>query len=501
MSKSARTLFFLNIAALLGLSVWFRVVHLDRIPGVGGDDAWVTMQIRQFWSNQDFTFITPTHRLVSPTYTLVVALFQMFPVTNFWWLKLPTLLAGLALPPLFYFLFRRFFSRDLLLSLTALVAASPFLIAYSRAMGEMSQLPLAVTVVLWCLLARHIGWTVVAFLWALTIHPSVIFLFPTLLAFFIHFWREDTIRLRPRTLLFACCAVLGLVTWQIWIYPYDYGAILRSVYISATQPQVTRGFLVGLSRVFSGLSAIQDFAGPLALPVAGVVDALTLAFLAGVFFLARRTGVLFWGLILSFVVQYFISGMSTVETGRERFSIYLTVPLVVLIGLAAKRFPKIAPWFLILIAWLQLGLFQMSYFESFHQTGGSPGFSYRTGAREPKQTIFEWIQKDKNIFSWRSNRIVTENWSYYWPLAYLDSPKKNFEIFTVDHESFGRNFDRLISGPSNIDAEFRNGAYFVGTPGGVLSEFLETFPTDQILKFEALDSSGQPVLSVFRLRN
>ena len=172
--KERRIQLLLNIAILLclGAAIILRFVDLDNIPGLNGDDAWLATQIRNLIAGRAYTIETPTHRWVAPTYIFAQGLFQLLPWTNIIVLKMPIALASVAGVLAIPLLFQKILSRTELAIATLIVACMPIHVAYARSLGELSQVGLAMAVVMALVYRGRILWALMALALASTIHPT-----------------------------------------------------------------------------------------------------------------------------------------------------------------------------------------------------------------------------------------------------------------------------------------------------------------------------------------
>ena len=506
---------YLNAILVIAFGLIFRFLDLDHIPGITGDDSWLAIQIKQMFAGEDFTFITPTHRLVSPLHILLCIPFYILPTTSLWLLKMPTLISGLAVVPLVYFLFRKTLAKDTLAVLLILVSTLPISILYSRSLGEMSQLVLAMPVVLYFLMNKRIWLGLLAMAISLTIHPSCIFLMPLVLCLIVfQVWNDKFFN--KKALVLPLVVFIGVLGWQIWIYPYAWEPIFRSVQLSLTDFDTFANFLQGFVRVYSGANALENFAGPIPSGSLLWMDVLASVFLGfslvgGGILIWRRekkwnlTLVILLGVFLSAVLQYLVSGIHTVKVGYERFALYLAVPMAVLLSLIFDGVFKEKKWrtvglsFAVFIGWAQLLNVQIHFFDLIKKTGGQSVVIYRSAEIDPKLTAYEWMANQQKMSPGPSKKVVTEDWSLFWPTSYLDSQAKIFEVLTLDYLAFDKSFKKLLIGREAIGAALNEGAIFMGFPGGPVEQMFSLFPKEQIVRKDFLDYSGRVALTVWQV--
>ena len=161
---------FYVLVFLVAVSILMRWIGLDHWPGISGDEAWSAAQGRLFLRGEPYTWITPTRRIVTPTYALPTLLLQAFFPPNAWLLRLPAFLAG-ALTAIFsYPLLKRVLDQPKARIAAAWTACLALHIAYSRIGWEMSQTLPATLLVAYFALRGSIWKTALALIVATIIH-------------------------------------------------------------------------------------------------------------------------------------------------------------------------------------------------------------------------------------------------------------------------------------------------------------------------------------------
>src|ERR1700730_14496009 len=56
----------LNLLLLFATSLWFRVIDLENIPGINGDEAWCGVQAIHCLAGENFKIWTPTGHILNP---------------------------------------------------------------------------------------------------------------------------------------------------------------------------------------------------------------------------------------------------------------------------------------------------------------------------------------------------------------------------------------------------------------------------------------------------
>jgi hypothetical protein len=118
---------------VLAFNLTFRLLWLDRLPGVNGDEAWYGVQVQRCIQGMPWSSRTPTGLPINPLLFSTEWLLLQFCEPSFWILRLPIVIwsaAGLALT---YVLYQWVYGeRSESLFLVCLTACLPAHVAYSR---------------------------------------------------------------------------------------------------------------------------------------------------------------------------------------------------------------------------------------------------------------------------------------------------------------------------------------------------------------------------------
>ncbi len=175
------------LAVLLVVACWMRVVDLDHVPGINGDEAWYGVQLLRIQSGEPFAWRTPTGNLLNPFYFGLLAAVHAILPPSFWALRLPAAISGLATLALNFSLCRRVFDRRTAAVTTLGLAVLPINLAYSRFGWDSCQSVAAVLVATYSALAalqrrpgylRWLSGSLLASLAAVLIHPTNVFVVP-----------------------------------------------------------------------------------------------------------------------------------------------------------------------------------------------------------------------------------------------------------------------------------------------------------------------------------
>ena len=122
-----------NALGILAVAVVLRVIKLDNIPGVNGDEAWMGVQaMAALRHDRLFSWRTPTGNPLNLFFFLrELALHAIWP-PSFGLLRLPAVVSGLAALAVNFWLCRKVFGPRTAWLLTVLLAVLPVNIVYSR---------------------------------------------------------------------------------------------------------------------------------------------------------------------------------------------------------------------------------------------------------------------------------------------------------------------------------------------------------------------------------
>src|SRR5258708_3583938 len=87
----------INLVLIFSFALFLRLFSLSNIPGINGDEAFTTVQMKEMALGKTVTLWVPTQRLLSPIYGAWVFLTQaIFPI-SFWTVRAPAAIAGITL--------------------------------------------------------------------------------------------------------------------------------------------------------------------------------------------------------------------------------------------------------------------------------------------------------------------------------------------------------------------------------------------------------------------
>jgi hypothetical protein len=495
------------VAVLLIVAVAFRVADLDHLPGVNGDEAYYGSIVMAQRAGLRPKLVSGSGLPLNPFYTGVLYLIHaIHPAPSFQLLRLPALLAGLALLALAYPLLVRVFDKPTALAATLLLACLPAAIAYSRFGWDQSQAPLAALLCLYFALRRQVLGAVVMFLIALAIHPINVFLLPILLGPIAVEISAKVVAADPPTrhrLLFwvigGSLAVLALaVVALLLLVPGDivrrWGENLLPE--AGSRLLDLRGwarFAARYGDLLTGGTIYRYIAGPLPTGLTwlerGLFGPMLLALLVvGVrrFHRERNTTALglVGGLALSLLAFYVLVGPRLIGPGLERYAMFLLTPSAVVLAVLWRSLSDVPRWphwsgLLAVCGGLLVG-FSFHYFGPLLETGGEAHRTFRTAAVEPKQAAFAAIVARTGG---QPATVLAEDWWTFFPLYYLAGNRPELRVVWCEKAT-----DDLAPGRR----------FLVGFAGGPCDLWLaQNAPgrASQTIR----DYAGRPVLHVWDL--
>ncbi len=329
-----------------------RLVWLDRLPGIDGDEAWYGVNVQvfrdggvPFWRKSVGNPLNPFHSL--PLLALSYVMAARAPL-----LRAPEVIWGILAIAIAYPMFAGGIGRRGAALVAVLLALSPAAIAYSRFGWDPSGTPLACVLALGFAFRQQPVAAAISSLGAIVIHPTNIFIVPIVLSVFapaLHRrYRALSSPARRRLQLGAGLLVALVTPLALWVL--DTLATRPNTTIPSVEIVLQRAFTpgawaataTGALRMFSGATTITDMAGPLpalaltALDVVAIAVLVCPVLLALVrfrsarpngdspvrFFGGDRPQSLMWlsaGFLASLAAFHIVAGPTALMPGRERY--------------------------------------------------------------------------------------------------------------------------------------------------------------------------------------
>jgi hypothetical protein len=490
------------VVAITGVAA--RLLLLDRLPGINGDEAWYGANIQALLSGQPSFWFTPSGNPLNPLHSGPLAvLLLMFPPT-LTLLRLPEVLWSILAVAIAFPLLRGSIGRGPALITTMLLAASPVAIAYGRLGWDPSGSIFITLVAVGLAMQDRPLAAAAAGLVTLAVHPTNVFVAPILVAAWMpHGLRRYTAatasQRRWAAIVAGIVALLGVVVLA---------ALLRAAANNPNTPlpsiAVATGrtfslaawgqLVMGIARLYSGSSTLTYIAGPPAYASALLAQVIGITALVG---LAVRRGPsnvpvhgwLLAGMAASVVLFMIAAGPGALEPGYERYALFLLVPLIIVVALGlVTLFERRATLVALVVSTGLLIVTTSGYFAPLLTTGGAAHIAFRTGPVEPKQAAADFIRAQAAT----GVLVVCHDWWSYWPLRYLlHGDDRIIVSIAADANLPPGVSDRLPTAPTAHGAA----TYEVVLEGGDGSAGVAR----RVPVFTATDAAGRPVVHVFRV--
>lgn len=492
-----------------------RLLALDRLPGLNGDEAWYGVNVQEmldggspFWHTGIGNPLNPLHS--GP----LLAITAIVPQPSFVVVRATEAAYGVLAVALVYPLFRRAIGVRASLIATLLIALSPIAIAYSRFGWDPSGTPLIGLVAIALAMRNQPLAAAAACVAAWFVHPTNVFVWPVVAAAFaphaIDRYRAASSQSRRRLqvgVVVAMAAALPVVAWFLVRVAANQNTSLPSIAMvieRLTSPSIWVTVGIGVGRMFAGVSSAQHISGPWSPSAIAVVDALTVA-------LVMTSAVLCWlhrvhmrwvmgGVILALGAFIVIAGPDAVVPQHERYALSFLVPLLLVVAVGAdalleRRF-AIGSAMVALTTVMFAASAAAGYFAPLITDGGRSLESFRTGAVEPKAAAYAFIRDDS-----RGSQVsvIAQDWWTYWPLRYLSRPEAGrirIDVLPGANMPGGERPAGAPVPPPQIGAVKR---YAVLFETGLEWAALRQKGTQPL--FTATDPRGRPILHVVALRN
>ena len=489
MSTRERRILTVMVAVLLATGVWFRLLRLDSVPGLSGDEGWWGMQALAWLAGRPYETRTTSGNPTDLCFLVPVALLHAIGSPSFALLRAVPVAANVLALAVGYILVRRLYGETTAWIHTVALAVLPTAIAHSRICQDPSQSVLWSGLVVYLALLgvsergaawRWLAGAVVLFPVAVWTHPTNVFVAPFLLLPIMAALGPRLPDSRRARIGLAATALgaagVGLIAaWLGFASVARLYPALDRPWLSLALGRLADGgqwleFAANNVRLFNGLTIYHYFSGarPWALPYdAGVILAVILAGGGFVLGAARRRSPLDAGLVAgcagTWLLFYAFAGPQALRPHSERWGLCLLVPasLVLARGIGAwiAHAPRLR-WMPIgaasLAAAALLGSFHVNYFQMFARTGGRSHLTYVTAPIEPKRQALSRILA--GAAGAARVEIATRQWWLYWPIAYLATPHRTVSVrFDADPaQAVGP--DTLARGTARFFVEF------AGTP-------------------------------------
>lgn len=500
----------LLVALLTGLAV--RTWALDRLPGINADEAWYGVNVEAFLNGERPFLRTGVGNPLNPLHSLPLLVLSSVFAPSAALLRVPSVIWGLAAMLFAFPLLVRPLGQRAALLTALLLSILPAAVAYSRLGWDPSDTPAVALLAVGCALGNRPLLAALAWLVAMAVHPTNVFLAPIVVMAWAPFalvrYRSATLQQRwivrvIAAVLLALLIVLGFALRNS-IGPDTSLPSIAMIAGRIGSPGAWLDLMLGVTRLFSGVTVARYIGGPVADLPAVLADLVTLtAFAMPIVFgwkTFARAGAsgpwLLAGIAASLVAFHVVAGPEALQPGRERYGMFLLTPLVILcaIGFAAgtERMPRAS---FAITALLCLTLFAVligGYFAPLIRRGGDTHQAFRTGPVEPKAAAYTFI---RNASGADNVEVIAEDWWLYWPLKYLASRDAHVFVNIMPTAAVPGGL-RPAGAPAPAPPPNPQKRFAVVFDGGAAWSRMRS---DSTTVFSALDPIGRPILHVLEL--
>jgi 4-amino-4-deoxy-L-arabinose transferase-like glycosyltransferase len=487
------------VAAAVGMRAW----GLDHVPGVNGDEAWYGVQMLELRDGRG-AWTTPRGNLLNPFFSAPIFLMHLVFEPDFWILRVPALLSGLALIPLTFVFVRRLADEPTAVFATLLAAVLPINLAYSRHGWDPSQSTLVVLITLFCAARRRWWWLAASLLAAAIVHPTNVFVVPVvaIVALAASLGPRDAKSSGSWRSVLALAAVAVPMLCYVLLIPRGSSRAFTGVAERLGDGAAWAEFVVLFSRLFSGVTAYEYFAGDpgwhatlvhdvgfwfLCLPVVALAVRRSAAL--------RDWRSLSWlvGTVAALLIFFTVAGPRFMQPHRERYALWLVMPSTIGFALCCRALitsPRAYRWALaagLLIASLALASFARHYLADQATTGGRSAVTFRTAGVEPKAQALDLIRADAG--SDARAQVLAGNWWLYWPLRYRAADAPGLFVVAMREEDHRHHLQQVLE----------EGGYVVGFVGGRIHRYVFWSFRDSLREWTVTDYGNRPLLGVWRL--
>ena len=430
------------IAAVL-FAIALRVVAIDRLPGINGDEAWYGVNVNELLHGGTAFFQTPSGNLVNPVHSFPLLLISLVAEPSFAVLRAPEVWWGVLTVVLAYPLLAQPIGTRAALLVTLLLAASPTAIAYARLGWDPSGTPFLSLLTI-ALALRDRPWlATISMAVAYLVHPTNIFLVPFAVACWAPHGQRRYVasseQLRRRLRIAAgvsfvvaipVVAVLALAVARMGRLPSIEMVVERVLW-----PSVWYDVWLAFVRLFSGVTAATYVAGPMPSALVTMADVIAIAIMlvATVALIVRARGHgelrarwLLVGMASSLLMFHVVGGPIALDPGHERYAMSLLVPLTVFSSIGLDFANHLSRWAVIALTTTMcvshITITLAGYFVPLATRGGEAHPTFRTGQAEPKAAAYQYL-RDVTPPS-ELVAVFAEDWWIYWPVRYLAIPQR-----------------------------------------------------------------------------
>lgn len=512
---------WLALGVTLAAAVAVRFVGLDHLPGINGDEAAYGAQALAWFDGAPLSQLrTGTDLPMNPLFFGVVAGLHAALGPSAFTLRLAALVHSLLVLALSLLLFRR---RGLAFAalFTCLLAVLPLHLGYARFAWDTAAVPTAALLMLAAATRLRPGWTALAFVLGLWVHPVMVFSLPFVAApFIVRAWPRTPgggLRVPARrdlaigfaSVLLACGIAGVLVRLDALPAPVMRalgGTLFDKIAHRLTSPLEALDFARFYVELLCGPTIYRYIAGSLPPVAAGLHVVLWLACTVPVLVLAlrrfrdeRRWEEIGWliGLLASLALAYVLGGLRVLRPGTERYGIQFTVPSAYVLALCldalgrdARRRARLRLSAAIAGAALVCS-FAVFHLAALHHADAEREDAFRTGDTDPKLRALQAVLRLRT--PGRPCVVLAQDWWIYWPVRYFSHGQPDFYV-TIAGMPHDYRFPPDFVLPSFRDREVER--FAIAWAGGPYDAYLSD-PALQRTEIGGYEPG--PILKVIRL--
>lgn len=493
----------LVIVVVAGLLV--RMIALDRLPGVNGDEAWYGVNAHLLLDGERPFLRTGAGNILSPLHSGPLVGIEWLAGPSFALLRIPSVFWGCLAVVLAYPLLAPLIGVGAAVIFTGMLALSPAAVSQARLGWDPSATILLSLLTVAFVIDNRRWRSGLSFLLSLIVHPTNIFLAPIVATQWgptiIDWYLASSRPVRRR--MFTVVAVVLTAAGVVGLYAARAAAhagLLPSIEL------VTERLTTAAAWYALGLGVVSLFSGVTSATIAGppprylLVGANVIVLLAFALtwigcwrarhqVVATRMAWLVGGLVVSIISFHVVGGPRALEAGSERYAMFLVVPLTVICATGLGSLGRGGAATGAVLCGTLATVLTFGYFLPLATKGGLGHSTYRTGPVEPKLAVFDFVNahsRDAEVVV-----VLAEDWWLYWPIRYLAWHERRLFV-----EMLGNTYDRWLVPPGGAKRQYPrppDRAYAVVFHRGEYWHLLrKAGPT----LFTANDPSGQPILDV-----